>query len=226
MSEKREFTPADYTIDLMGKDYLPVAARVKWFRTVHPMGASRPARCASTWNAPSAKAEAKSMAMRASMPPCAMRKDTCWARARRRKMPPISSISSKKPKPAPSVARWRSSGFGTELDQDLDEGRVVDAPRERPSKPGQPPINRRHASPRMAAQRPPGTDPLAAGYPRMAGTTGATRRVRRPASRLQRAGLSCRERHEHRSHAAQPGQRTETAHYCQRGKNSLKRSNR
>ena len=38
MSEQREFKPGDFNISLQGKDYLPVAARVKWFRTVHPNG--------------------------------------------------------------------------------------------------------------------------------------------------------------------------------------------
>lgn len=33
-----EFNPSDYFIDYQGKPYLPVAARVMWFRQVHPAG--------------------------------------------------------------------------------------------------------------------------------------------------------------------------------------------
>jgi len=152
MSEQREFTPADYTIDLKGKDYLPVAARVKWFRTIHPHGSIETREVCVDLDRPFTKGGGKV---------CGYARFHATVRdADGRLLGEGTKTENaanffdfvEKAETGAIGRALAAAGYGTELDQDLDEGRVVDAPRDRKA----PHLTRANPGPRMATQRPSG----------------------------------------------------------------------
>ncbi len=150
MTEKREFKPNEFTIALNGKDYLPVAARVKWFRTVHPNGSIETQEVCVDLDRPFTKGGGKVYGYARFH--ATVRDAEGRVLGQGTKTETASNFFDYVEKAETgSIGRaLAASGFGTELDQDLDEGRVVDAPRERRT----PRVN--HPTPRTAAQRPNG----------------------------------------------------------------------
>ena len=152
MSEKREFKPSDFTIDLNGKDYLPVAARVKWFRTVHPNGSIETQEVSVDLDRPFTKGGGKVYGYARFH--ATVRDAEGHILGQGTKTETASNFFDYVEKAETgSIGRaLAAAGFGTELDQDLDEGRVVDSPRERRGQ------RQHHApsAPRVASQRPTG----------------------------------------------------------------------
>ena len=149
MSEKREFTPSDYTIDLMGKEYLPVAARVKWFRTVHPQGSIETTEVCVDLERPFNKGGGKVYGYARFHATVRDAEGHVLGQGTKTENAANFFDYVEKAETGAIGRALAASGFGTELDQDLDEGRVVDAPRERHARPAT-------ASPRMISQRPSG----------------------------------------------------------------------
>ena len=147
MSEKREFNPSDFTIDLKGKDYLPVAARVKWFRTIHPQGTIETNEVCVDLDRPFTKSSVKVFGYARFHATVRDAEGRILGQGTKTENAANFFDYVEKAETGSIGRALASAGFGTELDQDLDEGRVVDAPRERraPSANG----------PRMASQRPP-----------------------------------------------------------------------
>lgn len=157
MSEKRDFTPADYTIDLKGKDYLPVAARVKWFRSVHPAGTIETHEVCVDLDRPFVKGGAKVYGYARFHATVRDADGRVLGQGTKTENAENFFDYVEKAETGSIGRALASAGFGTELDQDLDEGRVVDAPRERRrSATSTAPA----ASPRMASQRPSGPTKL------------------------------------------------------------------
>lgn len=152
MSEKREFSPADYTIDLKGKEYLPVAARVKWFRTVHPNGVIETSEVCVDLDRPFTKGGAKVSGYARFHATVRDAEGRVLGQGTKTENAANFFDYVEKAETGSIGRALAAAGFGTELDQDLDEGRVVDAPRERKQAP--------HAAintpQRMASQRPSG----------------------------------------------------------------------
>lgn len=131
MTEKREFTPSDYTIDLKGKDYLPVAARVKWFRTVHPTGSIETTEICVDLERPFTKGGGKVFGY-ARFHATVRDADGRILGQGTKTENAANFFDFVEKAETGSIGRaLAAAGFGTELDQDLDEGRVVDAPRDR-----------------------------------------------------------------------------------------------
>ncbi|HEY3379626.1 MAG TPA: hypothetical protein VGL77_19295 [Armatimonadota bacterium] len=147
MSEKREFTPGDYTIDLKGKEYLPVAARVKWFRTVFPTGSIETEEVCVDLERPFIKGGTKVYGYARFHATVRDTEGRILGQGTKTENAANFFDYVEKAETGAIGRALASAGFGTELDQDLDEGRVVDAPQRR---------ERAQATPRMAAQRPAG----------------------------------------------------------------------
>ena len=150
MKEKREFTPADYTIDLKGKDYLPVAARVKWFRSVFPTGTIETSEVCVDLERPFMNAGSKVNGYARFHATVRDGEGRILGQGTKTENAANFFDYVEKAETGAIGRALAAAGFGTELDQDLDEGRVVDAPRERRS--------RTTASPRMISQRPSATN--------------------------------------------------------------------
>lgn len=133
MSEKREFVPSEYTIDLKGKDYLPVAARVKWFRTVHPQGTIETEEICVDLDRPFTKGGGKVFGYARFRATVRDAEGRVLGQGTKTEHAANFFDYVEKAETGAIGRALASSGFGTELDQDLDEGRVVDAPRERRS---------------------------------------------------------------------------------------------
>ncbi|HEX2949017.1 MAG TPA: hypothetical protein VHV83_05550 [Armatimonadota bacterium] len=157
MSEKREFTPADYTIDLKGKDYLPVAARVKWFRTVFPNGTIETEEVCVDLDRPFTKGSSKVYGYARFRATVRDADGRILGQGTKTENAANFFDFVEKAETGAIGRALAASGFGTELDQDLDEGRVVDAPRER-KRPlaTHAPHAGTNSGPRMASQRPTG----------------------------------------------------------------------
>ncbi len=153
MSEQRSFTPGDFTISLQGKDYLPVAARVKWFRTVHPSGTIETREVAVELDRPFSKGGGKVYGY-ARFHATVRDADGRILGQGTKTETAANFFDYVEKAETGSVGRaLAAAGFGTEIDQELDEGRVVDSPRERPRARGTQPG---HAAPPPAASRPTG----------------------------------------------------------------------
>ncbi len=145
MAEKREFTPGDFTIDLKGKEYLPVAARVKWFRTIHPKGSIETQEICVELDRPFVKGSGKVNGYARFHATVRDADGRILGQGTKTENAANFFDFVEKAETGAIGRALASAGFGTELDPDLDEGRVVDAPRER-----------RASSPRLASQRPTG----------------------------------------------------------------------
>jgi len=150
MTEKREFIPSDYTIDLKGKDYLPVAARVKWFRTVHPNGTIETQEACVDLDRPFTKGGGKVYGYARFHATVRDADGHILGQGTKTENAANFFDYVEKAETGAIGRALAASGFGTELDPELDEGRVVDAPRERHAAPGA------HVTPRMVSQRPSG----------------------------------------------------------------------
>jgi len=155
MTEKREFFPSDYTIDLKGKDYLPVAARVKWFRSVHPAGTIETQEVCVDLERPFVKGGAKVYGYARFHATVRDAEGHILGQGTKTENAANFFDYVEKAETGSIGRALAASGFGTELDQDLDEGRVVDAPRERRSAQASPPV-----TPRIASLRPSGPTKL------------------------------------------------------------------
>jgi hypothetical protein len=180
MAEKRDFKPSDFTIDLNGKDYLPVAARVKWFRTVHPNGTIETEEVAVELDRPFPKGNGKVYGYARFRATVRDSEGRVLGQGTKTETAANFFDFVEKAETGAIGRALAASGFGTELDQDLDEGRIVDAPRERKS-----------AKPRAArSERPAGPlfipelKPMAAGETRKPGDT-----IEWLASQAKRAGF-------------------------------------
>lgn len=132
MSEQRSFTPGDFTISLQGKDYLPVAARVKWFRTVHPNGTIETREVIVDLDRPFPKGGGKVYGY-ARFHATVRDADSRILGQGTKTETAANFFDYVEKAETGSIGRaLAAAGFGTEIDQDLDEGRVVDSPRERP----------------------------------------------------------------------------------------------
>ena len=149
-TEKRDFKPSEFTIDLNGKEYLPVAARVKWFRTVHPQGSIETQEVSVDLDRPFPKGGGKVYGYARFH--ATVRDADGHVLGQGTKTETAANFFDYVEKAETgSIGRaLAAAGYGTELDQELDEGRVVDAPRERP--------RAMHANtpPRIVSQRPSG----------------------------------------------------------------------
>ncbi|MHB9129563.1 MAG: hypothetical protein ACYDBB_00550 [Armatimonadota bacterium] len=145
MTAKRDFKPSDFTIDLKGKEYLPVAARVKWFRTVHPNGCIETSEVAVDLDRPFVKGSGKVYGYARFHATVRDAEGHILGQGTKTENAANFFDYVEKAETGSIGRALASAGFGTELDQDLDEGRVVDAPRER--------RNAAPASPRMVTQR-------------------------------------------------------------------------
>ena len=149
---KREFRPSDFTIDLNGKEYLPVAARVKWFRTVHPNGSIETREVCVDLDRPFPKGGGKVFGY-ARFHAIVRDADGRLLGEGTKTETAANFFDYVEKAETGAIGRaLAASGYGTELDTDLDEGRVVDAPRERPHAPREPSA----PAPRMVSQRPTG----------------------------------------------------------------------
>jgi len=147
MSETREFTPSEYTIDLKGKDYLPVAARVKWFRTVHPRGSIETQEVMVELDRPFTKGGAKVHGYARFHATVRDADGRLLGEGTKTENAANFFDYVEKAETGAIGRALAAAGFGTELDPELDEGRVVDAPRERRTV--------EMSGPRMVSQRPP-----------------------------------------------------------------------
>lgn len=150
MSEKKDFVPSDYTIDLKGKEYLPVAARVKWFRTVHPQGSIETEEVCVDLERPFTKGGGKVFGYARFHATVRDAEGRVLGQGTKTEHAANFFDYVEKAETGSIGRALAAAGFGTELDQDLDEGRVVDAPRER----------RAHGTPRPAASAPRPTGPI------------------------------------------------------------------
>lgn len=155
MTEKRDFSPADYTIDLKGKDYLPVAARVKWFRTVFPNGMIETQEVCVDLDRPFTKGGNKVYGYARFRATVRDEEGRILGQGTKTENAANFFDYVEKAETGSIGRALAAAGFGTELDQDLDEGRVVDAPRERRVN-STPRAMSQNSAPRMAAQRPTG----------------------------------------------------------------------
>ena len=120
--KEKDFEPSQFNIDLKGKDYLPVAARVKWFRHDHPQGVVR----------------TREVLVDHELGYARFRAEVCDEDGNLLATGTKTEYEKNFPdyvEKAETGAVGRAlafSGYGTELDAELDEGRVVDTPRERP----------------------------------------------------------------------------------------------
>jgi len=147
MSEQREFKPGDFTISLQGKEYLPVAARVKWFRTVHPSGTIETNEVIVDLDRPFSKGGGKVYGY-ARFHATVRDADGRILGQGTKTETAANFFDYVEKAETGSIGRaLAAAGFGTEIDQELDEGRVVDSPREKPHPRGQ-------SAPRVASQRP------------------------------------------------------------------------
>ncbi|MHB0937967.1 MAG: hypothetical protein ACYDCO_08915 [Armatimonadota bacterium] len=150
MSEQREFKPGDFTISLQGKEYLPVAARVKWFRTVHPSGTIETHEVIVDLDRPFSKGGGKVYGY-ARFHATVKDADGRVLGQGTKTETAANFFDYVEKAETGSIGRaLAAAGFGTEIDQDLDEGRVVDSPREKPR------ARNQHSAPRVASQRPTG----------------------------------------------------------------------
>lgn len=148
MSEKKAFTPSDFTIDLKGKDYLPVAARVKWFRSIHPNGTIETSEISVELDRAFTKAGGKVYGYARFHATVRDAEGRILGQGTKTENAANFFDYVEKAETGAIGRALASAGFGTELDPELDEGRVVDAPRERRREAG--------ASPRTISQRPTG----------------------------------------------------------------------
>jgi hypothetical protein len=153
----RTFTPSDFTIDLNGKDYLPVAARVKWFRTVHPLGTIETAEICVDLDRAFTKGGGKVFGYARFHATVRDAEGRILGQGTKTEHAANFFDYVEKAETGAIGRALASSGFGTELDGDLDEGRVVDAPRERKGarRPAAAPAPRQPEH-RIASQRPAG----------------------------------------------------------------------
>jgi len=150
LTEKREFRPSEFTIELNGKEYLPVAARVKWFRTIHPNGSIETEEVCVDLDRAFPKGGGKVFGYARFHATVRDAEGHLLGQGTKTEMASNFFDYVEKAETGSIGRALAAAGFGTELDQDLDEGRVVDAPRERPrSQPA-------NTTPRMVTQRPPG----------------------------------------------------------------------
>lgn len=149
MSEKREFKPGDYTIELQGKDYLPVAARVKWFRTVHPAGSIETQEVCVDLDRPFTKGGGKVYGYARFHATVRDAEGHILGQGTKTETANNFFDYVEKAETGAIGRALAASGFGTELDQDLDEGRIVDSPQRKHT-------TDKAATPRMASQRPSG----------------------------------------------------------------------
>ncbi len=145
MSEQREFRPGEFTIDLNGKEYLPVAARVKWFRTVHSHGSIETCEVAVDLERPFTKGSTKVTGYARFHATVRDAEGRVLGQGTKTETAANFFDYVEKAETGAIGRALAAAGFGTELDSELDEGRVVDAPRER-----------RGSRPRVASQRPTG----------------------------------------------------------------------
>ena len=155
MNMKRDFTPTDYTIDLKGKDYLPVAARVKWFRTLHPSGSIETREMCIELDRPFTKSGATIYGYARFHAVVRDEEGRLLGEGTKTENAANFFDYVEKAETGAIGRALAAAGFGTELDPDLDEGRVVDAPRER-HQPSPAALKAVNSVPRMAAQRPSG----------------------------------------------------------------------
>jgi len=150
MSEQREFKPSDFTISLQGKEYLPVAARVKWFRTVHPSGSIETHEITVDLDRPFSKGGGEVYGYARFHATVRDAEGRILGQGTKTETAANFFDYVEKAETGAIGRALAASGFGTEIDQDLDEGRVVDSPREKPRPRG------RQSAPRVASQRPTG----------------------------------------------------------------------
>lgn len=155
LKETREFKPGDFTIDLKGKEYLPVAARVKWYRTIHPSGCIETQEVCVDLDRPFTKGGGKVYGYARFHATVRDAEGRILGQGTKTENAANFFDFVEKAETGAVGRALAAAGFGTELDQDLDEGRVVDAPRERRApRPSAPSAAK--ASPRMQTQRPTG----------------------------------------------------------------------
>lgn len=127
-NEKREFKPGDFTIDLNGKDYLPVAARVKWFRTMHPNGSIETHEISVDLDRAFPKGNGKVFGYARFHATVRDAEGRLLGQGTKTETAANFFDFVEKAETGAIGRALAASGFGTELDQDLDEGRIVDAP--------------------------------------------------------------------------------------------------
>jgi len=132
MSEQRVFKPSDFTIPLSGKEYLPVAARVKWFRTVHPNGSIETTEMTVDLDRPFARGGDKVHGYARFHATVRDADGRILGQGTRTETAANFFDYVEKAETGAIGRALAAAGFGTEIDQDLDEGCVVDTPRERP----------------------------------------------------------------------------------------------
>jgi hypothetical protein len=128
MTEKREFKPGDFTIDLNGKEYLPVAARVKWFRTIHPNGSIETTEVTVDLDRPFPKGNGKVYGYARFHATVRDADGHLLGQGTKTETAANFFDFVEKAETGAIGRALAASGFGTELDQDLDEGRIVDSP--------------------------------------------------------------------------------------------------
>jgi hypothetical protein len=145
------FEPLSHLMDLKGKKYLPVAARVKWFRSIYPHGTIRTTEVAIDLT----------YTERANGKPGYARFHAEVYDENERLLGTGTKTETAQGFPdyvekaeAGSVGRALAmAGFGTPLDGDIDEGRVVDTPRTYRNSP--PVAQAARPTPRPAQAAPP-----------------------------------------------------------------------
>ncbi|MHB9023748.1 MAG: hypothetical protein ACYC7E_06160 [Armatimonadota bacterium] len=153
MSAKQEFHPSDFTIDLKGRDYLPVAARVKWFRTIHSTGTIETQEVSVDLDRAFTKGGVKVYGYARFHATVRDAEGRILGQGTKTENAANFPDYVEKAETGAIGRALASAGFGTELDGDLDEGRIVDTPQQRRRSPA-------HPSPRMATQRAAGSGPI------------------------------------------------------------------
>lgn len=152
MSDERVFHPGDFTISLQGKDYLPVAARVKWFRTVHPLGSIETCEVVVDLDRTFPKGGGKVFGYARFHATVRDAKGHVLGQGTKTETAANFFDYVEKAETGAIGRALAAAGYGTAIDQDLDEGRVVDSPRERPrsraTQPAQTPSVQRPATPK------------------------------------------------------------------------------
>lgn len=165
MAERSDFKPSDFTIDLNGKDYLPVAARVKWFRTIHPNGSIETQEIVVELDRPFPKGNSKVYGYARIHATVRDVEGRILGQGTKTENAANFFDFVEKAETGAIGRALAAAGFGTELDQELDEGRIVDAPRERKGAKPRNPRNERPSGPMFI----PPLQPMAAGEMRKPG---------------------------------------------------------
>lgn len=128
------FNSEPYLIRVQGnRDYLPVAARVKWFRLIHPLGSitTEEVEVLLDFQPPASGNRAPAMGYARFHATVKDAESHVLGEGTKTETAANFPDYAEKAETGAIGRALAVSGFGTPLDADLDEGRVVDAPRAR-----------------------------------------------------------------------------------------------